>query len=209
MSGVEESSKQKRPRISWKNEALKKLFLEACIHEVNTHGREVNSLKFTSWKNVGEKLKNECGIFVERRQMKNRYDYIRGKYNVWSKLFNKTENLYNPVTKSFNLTEEELQIEMKCNKHAEPLRNSPLLYPELCMQLFDGSTCTSIDGWGPTSKSSHPEEELDNPELNEDDDSQQLNNSSRASQETMVPTRWDSDEVFGGGTIGDQGNVEL
>ncbi|KAJ9547301.1 hypothetical protein OSB04_019844 [Centaurea solstitialis] len=67
--------------------------------------------------------------------MKNQFDYLRGKYVVWSRLVNKTGNLYNPTTNTFNLTEEEWQAEAKLSKFADKLRNPPpLLYPQLCKQ---------------------------------------------------------------------------
>ncbi|XP_071728000.1 uncharacterized protein [Rutidosis leptorrhynchoides] len=121
-----------------------------------------------SWKNVAEKLKEEHGFIADQRQMKNRFDYLKGKFNVWTKLHNKTGDVYDPVTKKFNLTKEEWEIEIKLNKYAEPLKNAPLLYPDLCAQLFDGATVTGLDGWGPASTLPHPQEAHDDLEINEE-----------------------------------------
>ena len=31
------------------------------------------------------------------------------------------------------------------------MRTTPLLFPELCVQLFDGVVAKGVDAWGPTS----------------------------------------------------------
>ena len=85
----------------------------ACIHEVTTNGREGGGLKGSSWNAVAEKLKNEHGFVVEKKQMKYRYDYLKAKYYVWLKLKNKTGNLYNPITNTFHMIDEEWEAEAK------------------------------------------------------------------------------------------------
>lgn len=111
-------------RVIWKSEIVDKCFIEACLHEVATNGREGGSLKAKSWKVVEEKLKNEHNFIVDRKQMKSRYDYLKGKYVVWAKLKNKTGNVYDPVSNTFNLTEEEWIAEMKV----------------LCLSIINGAT---------------------------------------------------------------------
>ncbi|KAJ0587225.1 putative Myb/SANT-like domain-containing protein [Helianthus annuus] len=157
---------QRRGRISWKQESVDKTFLEACIVEVTLHGREGSSLKQSSWKNVAEKLKTEHNFIADQKQMKNRYDYLKSKFAAWSKLKNKTGNVYNPVTNTFNLSEEEWQLEIKSNKYVEALRSAPLSFPELCVQLFEGSTSNGFDSWGPSSTLPHPSEEVFDHNLN-------------------------------------------
>ncbi|CAH9140541.1 unnamed protein product, partial [Cuscuta epithymum] len=83
--------------------------------------------------------------------MKNHYDYLKGKYGAWLLLKNKTGNVYDPSTNTFNLTPEEWEIEIKKNKYIETLRTTSLPFPELCAQLFDGSVATGVESWGPTS----------------------------------------------------------
>ncbi|XP_022034976.1 L10-interacting MYB domain-containing protein-like [Helianthus annuus] len=150
----------KRIRINWKQECVEKTFLEACVHEITVNGREGSSLKQASWKTVAENLKTQHNFIVEQRQMKNHYDFLKGKFAAWLKLKNKTGNVYDPVTNSFNLSEEEWQIEMKSNKYVEALRSVPLAFPELCCQLYEGSTSNGFDSWGPSSTLPHPSEEV-------------------------------------------------
>ncbi|KAK9079613.1 hypothetical protein SSX86_001286 [Deinandra increscens subsp. villosa] len=144
---------QKRVRASW-TPVVDKTFLEACIHEVTIHGRD--GFKPVSWRAIAEKLKNEHTFVVDQKKMRNHYDYLKGKYTAWSKLKNKTGNVYNPVTNMFTLSEEEWQLEIKANPKVESLRRAPLDHPELCTQLFEGSTSTGFDSWGPSSTFPRP-----------------------------------------------------
>ncbi|KAL8238008.1 hypothetical protein R6Q59_019089 [Mikania micrantha] len=56
------------------------------------------------------------------------------------------------------------------NKHAEALRSAPLVYPDLCIQLFEGSTSTGFDRWGPSSTLPHPFEDVYEHNLNDFED---------------------------------------
>ncbi|PWA98941.1 myb/SANT-like domain-containing protein [Artemisia annua] len=183
MENVGESSKQKKPRLNWKKESVVKTFLEACIHEVAVNGRDGVSLKMLSWKNVGETLKKEHNFIADQRQMKNHFDYLKSKFSAWTKLKNKTGNVYDPVTNTFNLTEEEWQIEMKSNKYVEPVRSTGLLFPDLCTQLFDGSTSNGFEGWGPASKLPNDCEDSANVVSVEDDDIQHVQSIPTSTQE--------------------------
>ncbi|XP_035829961.1 uncharacterized protein LOC118479516 [Helianthus annuus] len=106
--------------------------------------------------------------------MKNRYDYTKSKFAAWLKLKSKTGNVYDPITNTFNLLEEEWQTEIKysiiffthSNKFVEALQRAPLSYPELCIQLFEGSTSNGFDSWGPSSTLPHPNEEVCERNLN-------------------------------------------
>ncbi|MFS8016486.1 putative Myb/SANT-like domain-containing protein [Helianthus anomalus] len=153
---------QKRGRTNWNLEGVEKTFLETCLQEITLRGREGSSLKPYSWKNVGEKLKMEHNFVVDQKQMKNRYDYTKSKFAAWLKLKSKTGNVYDPITNTFNLSEEEWEIEIK----VQALRRVPLSYPELCVQLFEGSTSTGFDSWGPSSTLPHPNEEVFEQNLN-------------------------------------------
>ncbi|KAL8237755.1 hypothetical protein R6Q59_018836, partial [Mikania micrantha] len=92
----------KRSRISWKQEGVEKTFLESCVNELTLHGRERGSLKALSWKKVVEKLQSEHGFVADQKQMKNHYDYLKAKFSIWTKLKNKTGNVYDPITNMFN-----------------------------------------------------------------------------------------------------------
>lgn len=108
-----ESQKRKKLRISWKNERVVKTFLEACILEVSQNGPKGASLHASSWKKVGEKLKTNHNLVADQKQMKNHYDYLKAKYKAWSNLKNKSPDMYDPLTNTFNFTEDEWKIEMK------------------------------------------------------------------------------------------------
>ncbi|KAL4561123.1 hypothetical protein LXL04_033285 [Taraxacum kok-saghyz] len=110
LNDVYDNMSKKKPTVIWK-ECADKTFLEACIHELTTNGREGSGFKASSWKIVAEKLKNEHGLLVDKKQMKNHYDYFKAKYTAWVKLKNKTGNIYNPITNTFNMTDEEWDAE--------------------------------------------------------------------------------------------------
>ena len=88
-------------------------FLDACIQEISLNGREGGSLKALSWKKVAQVLNENHNFSVDRKQMKNHYDYLKGKYGAWLLLRNKTGNVYDPSTNMLNLTYEEWELEMK------------------------------------------------------------------------------------------------
>ncbi|KAL6522622.1 hypothetical protein OROMI_031580 [Orobanche minor] len=146
--------------ISWKDLNVVKTFLETCILEVGLNEKEGSSLKAHSWKKVSEIPKSTHNFDADRKQMRNHFDYLKGKFGAWLKLKNRTGNVYDPSTNTFNLTSEEWKLEIESNKYAESLRSTPLPRPELCAQLFEGGVCTGIAGHGPTSKRPLPTKEL-------------------------------------------------
>nr|XP_043612383.1 L10-interacting MYB domain-containing protein-like [Erigeron canadensis] len=111
MDQTGESEKAKQLRISWKNLNVVKTFLEACVQ--GTSDRDGGNLKQKSWKKVSQTLKDTHNFIVNRKQMKNHYDYLKGKYEAWLLLRNKTGNVYDPSTNTFNLTDEEWEAAMK------------------------------------------------------------------------------------------------
>ena len=95
-----------KERKNWSNAALKCL-LETCIDEVNKEGRNGGSMYKTSWVRLGKTLKEQFGMDVNQKQMKNAFDNLKAKYVRWVYLRNKTGNIYNPQTNMFTLTDEE------------------------------------------------------------------------------------------------------
>ena len=104
---------EKKDRISWKVEGVEKTFLEACLREVTINWREGSSLKALYWRNVAETLKIEHNFIADQKQMKNRYDYLNSKFGAFLKLKNKTGNVYNATTNTFNLSKDEWELESK------------------------------------------------------------------------------------------------
>nr|XP_043610823.1 uncharacterized protein LOC122582489 isoform X2 [Erigeron canadensis] len=52
------------------------------------------------------------------------------------------------------LKEEEWNLEMKGNKYVESLKSTPLVFPELCAQLFDPVVATEVESGGSASERS-------------------------------------------------------
>ncbi|XP_071720855.1 uncharacterized protein [Rutidosis leptorrhynchoides] len=149
------STKRKKIRINWKSPKVVKTFLQACIVEVAKNGH----MQALSWKRVAAKLKSSHNFIVDRKQMTNHYNYLKSKYKAWSELRNKAEYAYDPVTNTFNLTEEEWELEVKGNKFVESLKSTTLLYPNLCAQLFDGVVVIEDEIGESSSQKSHVEPE--------------------------------------------------
>ena len=93
-------------RVKWSAEATK-CFLDTCIEERNKIGRKGLSLHKDSWSRVQKKLEEVCGMTVTKRQMKNNWEYLKGKYKAWVYLRNKTGNVYNEQTNSFSFSNED------------------------------------------------------------------------------------------------------
>ncbi|KAL8121190.1 uncharacterized protein LOC141725080 isoform X1 [Apium graveolens] len=138
---MEDSAKKltkTKPRVIWNNENVTKTFLEACIREAADSGKQGGSFGQQSWRKVIKILKESHNFVVDQKQTKNRFDYIRYKYQAWCRLRNKSQNVYDASTNTFNLSEEEWDQEIQTNPKAKTLKTSPLLFPDLCIQLFDG-----------------------------------------------------------------------
>ncbi|XP_012850033.1 PREDICTED: uncharacterized protein LOC105969802 [Erythranthe guttata] len=151
---MEESDENNRVR--WNNNEVDKCFLESCIQEVALNGREGGSLKAESWSKIMNTLKNNYNFVVSQRQMKNRYDYLKQKYQAWLPLTMKTGNIYNHATNTINMTKDEWTEYIKAHPKAKSLRLAPLPYPNLCRALFDGTTATGVHSWGPSSQDPNP-----------------------------------------------------
>ncbi|PWA93318.1 hypothetical protein CTI12_AA071570 [Artemisia annua] len=82
--------------------------------------------------------------------MRNHFDYMKTKYGAWLSLKNRTGNIYDESTNTYNLTEEEWDLEILKNKNVKPLKTTVLHFPELCAQLFDGTMATGVKSCGPS-----------------------------------------------------------
>ncbi|KAF5808869.1 putative Myb/SANT-like domain-containing protein [Helianthus annuus] len=126
--------KEMGEKQQWSNDHLKCL-LETCIEEINTVGRKGLSLHKDSWNKLGKVLKEKFGLDLTQKQMKNAYDNLKAKYVGWVYLKNKTDNIYNPQTNTFTLTNEEWEEFKKGHPKAASLKTVPLPFPELCAEF--------------------------------------------------------------------------
>nr|GEV75192.1 hypothetical protein [Tanacetum cinerariifolium] len=152
--GMKDSSKDNsqhkktKSRVGWKNISVVKTLIETCIHAIALDGREGVSLKVLSLKKVTKALKDNHNFEADQKQMRNHFDYMKLKYEAWLFLKNKTGNIYDDSTNTFNLTEQEWELEIV---NVKPLMTTVLYFLELCAQLFDGTMATGIKGGGPSS----------------------------------------------------------
>lgn len=107
LTHIDEPTRINEPtRIKW-SDGLTKCFLEACIEEINKVGRNGGSLRKETWAKVGKKLEEVCSVKLNQKQLKNQYDYLKGKYSGWTYLKNKTGNIYDPLMNTFTLSNQE------------------------------------------------------------------------------------------------------
>lgn len=114
--GMERSSgirTKAKPRVLWNNENVMKTFLEACIHEAADSVKQGGNLGQQSWKRVVKLLKESHSFVVDIKQARNRFDYNRYKYQAWCRLKNRSQNIYDASTNTFNLSEEEWDQEIQ------------------------------------------------------------------------------------------------
>ncbi|XP_024996638.1 L10-interacting MYB domain-containing protein-like [Cynara cardunculus var. scolymus] len=137
-------------RVKWTNE-LTKRFLETCIEEVHKVGRNGGSLRKETWVKVEIKLEEVCHVKLTQKQLKNQYDYLKGKYSRWVYLRNKTGNIYDPEMNTFILTNQEWEDFFKGHPKARTLKTAPLIYPDLCIALFEGTSATGSRAYAPSS----------------------------------------------------------
>lgn len=102
----------KSVRVRWRSDAIK-CFLEACIQEVNKVGRRGSSLQRKSWAEVRRKLDEVCNMKVTQKQMRNLYGYLKERYAAWLYLREKSGDLYDPRTNTFNLARQEWEEFLK------------------------------------------------------------------------------------------------
>nr|GEY84626.1 hypothetical protein [Tanacetum cinerariifolium] len=116
---------------------------------------------------VAKALKDEHNFEVDMKQMRNRFDYMKTKYGAWLSLKNRTGNIYDESTNTFNLTDEEWELEILKNKLVKPLKSMTLHFHELCAQLFDGTMANGIKSCGTRS---HETTHVVEPHVIEDDE---------------------------------------
>lgn len=60
---------------------MEKLFIDLCIEEVNTRGKKGSgsTLNVKSWDTIGAKIKEQKGMILSQRQLKNHWDYLKKK----------------------------------------------------------------------------------------------------------------------------------
>nr|DAD35873.1 TPA_asm: hypothetical protein HUJ06_006513 [Nelumbo nucifera] len=124
---------------TWKDPALQKLLLDLCLDEVSTHGRQGGSLKKESCMDTGS----------EEKHLKNVFDYLKRKYQLWLTLINRTRNGYNPSTDTVDWSNELWEEFLKAYPNAKVFRYAGVQFVNECKAVFDGVCSTSEVGWTP------------------------------------------------------------
>lgn len=137
-------------KANWKDPGLKKLFIDLCIEETNTRGKKGSSLNVKSWDIIGSKIKEQKGVILSQRQLKNHWDYLKKKYTIWISLVGKYGDGYDPVTKTVNWTSQQWDDYLKVVPDAEQFRYMGLQHANELKSLFEGIIAIGRDSWGPS-----------------------------------------------------------
>nr|XP_043616204.1 uncharacterized protein LOC122588135 [Erigeron canadensis] len=139
-------------RQQWTDEAIK-CVLETCIEEMERIGKRGQSLCRESWGRLGKKLKEQFGMDLTQKQIRNAFDTMKSKYVGWCYLRYKTGNLYNPQTNMFTLTPQEWEEFKKGHPRAMSLRTRPLPHLDLFIAVFEGRSANGGNQWTSTQTS--------------------------------------------------------
>ncbi|XP_076894521.1 L10-interacting MYB domain-containing protein-like [Bidens hawaiensis] len=136
-------------RQQWTDETIK-CMLDTCLEEIGRVGRNGQSLRKESWDRLGKKLKEEFGMNLTQKQLRNAFDTLKAKYVGWCYLRNKTGNLYNPQTNMFTLTPQEWKDFKKGHPRAMSLKTRPLPHHDLFITVFKGLSANGGNQWTST-----------------------------------------------------------
>ncbi|KAI5677650.1 hypothetical protein M9H77_08600 [Catharanthus roseus] len=94
--------------VRWKDPILFKFFLDLCLKEVNKKNFSGGSLEKEAWERIRLTIEKELHIELMQKQLKNQWDYLKRKYNVWIKIVGKTGNSHwDSVSNTINWTNEQ------------------------------------------------------------------------------------------------------
>ncbi|KAL5728701.1 hypothetical protein ACHQM5_001752 [Ranunculus cassubicifolius] len=111
-------------------------FIDLCVEEFSLYGYLGTSLKQHSWDRVIEQMGKKYNAQYTQRQMKQKWDYLRGKYQAWTVLEKRTGNFYNPETSTFDFPDHTWDDIIKSHPLTSQFRHSPLEHKDLLRTLF-------------------------------------------------------------------------
>lgn len=95
-------------KANWDDEKLFKRYIDLCMEEVNAKNTSGGSLKIESWEKIRNVIKVEFELNLAQKQLKNKWDYLKKKTQIWTKLVGITGNThYDPFTNTINWSTEQ------------------------------------------------------------------------------------------------------
>ncbi|XP_010277781.1 PREDICTED: uncharacterized protein LOC104612158 [Nelumbo nucifera] len=143
-------------RATWKDSTLQKLLLDFCIDEMSTHGRQGGSLKKESWAQIQKKIVEKLHKNFSQKQLKNGFDYLKRKYQLWVTLINRTGNGYNPSTGTMDWSNDQWEEFLTAYPNAKVFMYARLQFADECRALFGGVYSIGEVGWTPLSNRPRP-----------------------------------------------------
>ncbi|KAL6578970.1 hypothetical protein OROMI_009186 [Orobanche minor] len=136
MEQMAQNQQIRKPRSIWKDLNVDKMFLESCIYEVSMSGEEGGSLKPQSWKNVSNILKTTRNFTVDHKQMRNHWDYLKGKYGEGYMVFDCYHNCHCIRSCKNGILPNRVQVQLEVYKTEEKAR-FPFLDEDVIRTLLD------------------------------------------------------------------------
>ncbi|KAF6137289.1 hypothetical protein GIB67_036326 [Kingdonia uniflora] len=123
-------------------------FIIKCQAQIDLHRLSGTSLNALGWKTVKDELNNIQDFHVlQHKELKNQWDYLKRKWQIWRGLINRTGHGYDPVSGTFDWPEEVWANIIAVNSEAKKYKTAPLQHRDLLEKLFDGLSATGEFAW--------------------------------------------------------------
>ncbi|XP_050369117.1 L10-interacting MYB domain-containing protein-like [Argentina anserina] len=150
-----------------RNESLVEVFVDICIKEVHRNSKPQSHFTSNGWNTIITSFVEQTGKDYTKKQLKNKWDALKGEWILWKDLKNKYTGLgWDPKLNTVVATEERWsQIIGKTKEFARFKKKgiSPEFETKLDI-LFSDITATGKHAWAPSSSIPIPNssEECDN-----------------------------------------------
>ncbi|KAL3498679.1 hypothetical protein ACH5RR_041411 [Cinchona calisaya] len=98
--------KQKMLKATWDLTTYED-FVDICVKEVQDGNRPTTHFNRIGWKNVIEKFAKKTGKNYDYKQLKNKWDAMKKKWQLWNKLIGKETGLgWDPSKKTIDASDD-------------------------------------------------------------------------------------------------------
>ncbi|KAF6146838.1 hypothetical protein GIB67_018491, partial [Kingdonia uniflora] len=119
-----------------------------CQAQIDLHRLYGRSLNTLAWKMVEDELNSMQNFYVFKyKELKNQWYYLKKQWQVWRGLINWTGYGYDPVSGTFEWSEEVWENIIVVNSEARKYKTVPLQHRDLLEKLFEGLSATRDLVW--------------------------------------------------------------
>lgn len=128
-----------RSHANW-NENTTKTFLDLCIAEKEKLNYNNKGLTKIGWQNLYHNFKSETGRTYDIKQLQNKFNGLKGMFNLWKKLKDKSGGRWDNKTKTITCDADWWENEIAENSNAKQFRGKPLAFEDELTILFGSMT---------------------------------------------------------------------